>query len=413
MPGSWKPDQATPPGKPLPPAACREPGRTAERGEGESGRWHKGQESAVSNVPFTCYESNLLGRMVAMIHKDSDPVVAPNKYGQAGRDAERQMAFYLRRAFADSADVHVINDLRLTRNGETAQIDHLIVHKCGFFIIESKSSHGVIHVNANREFSRVFGRKKTGMRSPIEQARLQGELLRALLQDHRESLRGKFFAGLRQGGFLGCHIQVIAAVSDTGRIEGDRKVAPELLKADLVVELLREHVERHRRAASLAATLIDSMRGKDFDKGWGGWWFDEGELPKTVKFLLEHHQPRAASVVLPAGPTAQPTRPASPSAPKSTSPPKAPRPTPDPATATATAPNRNPIPTYICTKCQSTNLDLLFARSYYFKCRDCGGNTAIKNVCRACNQLTRTSKRRSEYFSVCDTCKTETLFFKV
>ena len=50
------------------------------------------------------------------------------------------MAHYLKRAFGDTSDIYVFNDLRLLRRGEIAQIDHLVVHRWGFAIIESKAS---------------------------------------------------------------------------------------------------------------------------------------------------------------------------------------------------------------------------------------------------------------------------------
>lgn len=65
--------------------------------------------------------------------RPSNPLLA------AGFDAEAQMAFYLRRAFGDATDVFVFHDLRLSRNGERAQMDHLVFHRFGFVIVESKS----------------------------------------------------------------------------------------------------------------------------------------------------------------------------------------------------------------------------------------------------------------------------------
>jgi hypothetical protein len=69
---------------------------------------------------------------------------------RAGFEAERQMAHYLHRAFATSADLYVINDLRLVdpeqpeQDGSpgVAQIDHLVLHRYGAFIVESKSVTG-------------------------------------------------------------------------------------------------------------------------------------------------------------------------------------------------------------------------------------------------------------------------------
>ena len=63
-----------------------------------------------------------------MIIKEIDPKTGNHKMTAAGIKAEKQMAFYLKRSFGDSEEIHVINDLRLGYKGEVAQFDHLIVH---------------------------------------------------------------------------------------------------------------------------------------------------------------------------------------------------------------------------------------------------------------------------------------------
>ncbi len=44
---------------------------------------------------------------------------------RAGEEAEKQMAFYLRRTFAKANDYYVLNDLRIVHGGSVAQIDQL------------------------------------------------------------------------------------------------------------------------------------------------------------------------------------------------------------------------------------------------------------------------------------------------
>ncbi|MCR9115470.1 MAG: NERD domain-containing protein, partial [bacterium] len=82
-----------------------------------------------------------------MIAKESNATQPTDKRQLAGFNAEKQMAFYLRRAFGESSDVFVFNDLRIVRNDEVAQIDHLVLHRYGFAIVESKSITGTVEVN--------------------------------------------------------------------------------------------------------------------------------------------------------------------------------------------------------------------------------------------------------------------------
>jgi len=78
-------------------------------------------------------------------HRDAD------RLSEAGAKAEEQMAFYLRRVFQEREDVLVFNDLRLVdENGDTAQIDHLVMHGRGFVLIKSKSVTTEIRVNGRR-----------------------------------------------------------------------------------------------------------------------------------------------------------------------------------------------------------------------------------------------------------------------
>lgn len=64
-----------------------------------------------------------------MILKDVDELATLDKYQKAGLSAEKQMAFYLKRAFGAEENILVINSLRLEKNDDAAQIDHLILHE--------------------------------------------------------------------------------------------------------------------------------------------------------------------------------------------------------------------------------------------------------------------------------------------
>ena len=122
---------------------------------------------------------------------------------RAGAAAERQMAHYLNRTFSQDPDAHVLHGLRLENRERpeqdgspgVCQIDHLIVHRLGMFIIESKSVTEEVRVrpdgSGGDEWSRMYHGKDMGMASPIQQARRQSEFLRAFLQQHRQQLVGR------------------------------------------------------------------------------------------------------------------------------------------------------------------------------------------------------------------------------
>ncbi len=305
-----------------------------------------------------------------MIVKQWEAKPTRDKRRLAGQEAEKQMAFYLRRRYAEVEEVLVYNDLRVERAGDVAQVDHLLLHRHGMIVIESKSVSGRVRVNAEREFVRVWSRGSEGMRSPILQARRQGELLRQVLVDHKHQLRNKKLLGLVQGGFKRCPIDVLVAISDGGRIEGSRRGVPELFKAEQVVDEADKIIERHRRGARLLTEI---------DGEWGLFSFERDEVERVAEFLLSQHTAGEEERAAPAARVCKV------------------------ATAEATA--------FECRGCASSNLEVRYGRSYYFKCLDCDANTPIKNTCDACAATTRTRKEKRQFFSECQACGTSVLFF--
>ncbi len=120
--------------------------------------------------------------------RDSREHLDNDKFSLAGADAEKQMAFYLRRVFATDKDVLVFNDLRYKDDtDDAAQIDHLVMHREGFIIIESKSVTSAVEINEHGEWTRFWNGNRQGMPSPIQQAKRQIDFLRRALHANKES----------------------------------------------------------------------------------------------------------------------------------------------------------------------------------------------------------------------------------
>ena len=154
-----------------------------------------------------------------MIIKEIDDKLQKDKFTISGIKAEKEMAFYLRRNFADADDVHIVNDLRFEHNGEIAQIDHLIIHEFGFIIIESRSVTTRVSINKANEWIRHFNGQK-GMKSPINQAKLQLKLLQKFLDSKKEDLDIKNRLG-SYSPLIKFNFEVLVAISDDGIIERD------------------------------------------------------------------------------------------------------------------------------------------------------------------------------------------------
>ena len=140
---------------------------------------------------------------------------------RAGYEAEKNLAFYLDRAFREAAyDYRVFHGLRVERGEEAAQIDHLVLHRYGLVLVESKAIVESVHINEHGEFTRWFKRRPQGMPSPLAQAKRQAELLRELLNEQKHNLRRIVRVGpfKKQAEFSEKRFRVIAAISDRGHL---------------------------------------------------------------------------------------------------------------------------------------------------------------------------------------------------
>ncbi|MFO0962588.1 MAG: nuclease-related domain-containing protein [Phycisphaerales bacterium] len=320
----------------------------------------------------------------------SDPAL------RAGVEAERQLAHYLHRAFAASDRLFVLHDLRIEDPAQpestgapgVCQIDHLIVHRFGVFIAESKSFQLPVVVQSDGSggdmWTRVVGGRTTGIPSPIQQARRQGELLRAYLQRHREQLLGKVglgmgllakaLAGTDQRGFSAMPVQLIVAIGDRGHVtrkggwrEPESPLRTFVTKADQVPAKIEEQLRRHESASGLLAAD---------DGAYGVWSMQLAEAARVADFLRASHTPlrRAAAAARAAAPSPAPAA-ATTAAPAAT-----PAATPPAAPAMPAPPAR-----LACSGCGRSDLNPLTGKyGCYWKCAACGANMKMPETCRRC-----------------------------
>ena len=229
---------------------------------------------------------------------------------RAGAAAEQQLAHYLHRRFQRDPEVSVLHQLRIVdadqpeANGSpgVCQIDHLVMHRWGFFLVESKSVTELVEVRSDRdggdEWTRTYRGKQQGMPSPIRQAKRQSEFLRTVLQSHRTELVGRVVLGLRtvarilwqtdQRGFGSAPMQLVIAVSDAGRIrrvdgwaEPQKPFRVYVTKADLVPDKIDAELDRHRTGANpLHVRPVGD---------YGVWRMTAGEVRRVAKFLAARH----------------------------------------------------------------------------------------------------------------------------
>lgn len=311
-----------------------------------------------------------------MILKELDLFDGQGKMELAGRRAEEQMAFYLRRFFGASADVDVLNYLRIDLNGEVAQMDHLVLHPYGLLIVESKSVSDSVQIGDDGQWKRWFNKKPSGMPSPITQAKMQASLLRQLLEKT-----------VKQKGFFDrVRLDVLVAISDGGTIQWPKSGAlPEVCKADQVPDRIGQRVDEFRRVRKEPDILTNAYRRAIAD------------------FLLKVHKPLERSVQKVEEPIP---------AYKVIS-----RNTPNALlandwgrTATAKSSAEN-LPAKACKYCKSSELEARHGQyGYYFYCRACEKNTGIKFACLACRGEGRIRKQGDSFFAECKACGASTLY---
>ena len=220
-----------------------------------------------------------------MICKDKDNQISHDIKVKAGIKQEQDVAFFLKRAFGDSPNIMVFNDLKLHHQGENAQIDHLVLYPYGFVLIESKSITGHVKVNQHSEWQRSYQGNWSGMRSPIKQVELQQQLLRKLLHEHKQNILPKMLFGKVQQGFGGRCWDNICAISSNAIIDrGDMPTDIEKLvvKSEFVVDKLNQIM-------NLPSGMFKALKPTTRPE------FSGEDMQAIKAFLLTQHQSEAAT----------------------------------------------------------------------------------------------------------------------
>lgn len=365
-----------------------------------------------------------------------------NARSKAGVAAEKQMAFYLNRGFAEADDIFVYNNLRFVRNDEVAQIDHLVLHRYGFTLIESKSITGKVEVNRHLEFVRV-GRKREGMKSPITQVEMQAELLQNLLNDDKESLRRKILLGMVQAEFGDVRFTKIVAISDNGEIIRKQCSPPELMKADRVVAEVRQLIklrdETQGFSGLIRRTVADKEKAKQMNEHDIAPLTGD-ELLRIHDFIRRQHRDAAKKVATANDAEVAASVPAKTRAPRKRSSGRD-KASKSSAGETRSSPERSHSqkssqtqgsqqqssetpprlreievkpaeystdgsqPSNVCQHCGGSQLRILYGPyGYYFECMECHRSTNIAVLCSGCGAKARVSKRKLEFSTKCKEC---------
>ncbi|WP_428503571.1 nuclease-related domain-containing protein [Roseateles sp.] len=157
---------------------------------------------------------------------------------QRGWQGERDAAFYIDSWKRDSDTHAVLHDLRLLADGETAQIDHLVISRTQrFYLFETKCFNGQMHINEQGEFSVEYpGERVFGVPSPLEQSRRHERILSKVLD--------RLGINARAGGaFSFHHIVLVHPKAVIHRPDAKRFDTRNVIKADMIARWHDEYVE--------------------------------------------------------------------------------------------------------------------------------------------------------------------------
>jgi hypothetical protein len=377
-----------------------------------------------------------------MIVLPFDPTPRGDANQARGHAAERQLAHDLGRAFADAdLDIQLYHGLRFPAprsawESDHTQIDHLIVHRYGMVIVESKTTggydRGVFYVDQHDQWERrPEGPRgpRYNMPSPVEQARRQAESLRVLLQNSPEPLLDKV-AGLLQQKFTRYFpIVTLVAIANNTRLDGPgaEQHAGTVMKAEKIVGRIREEIESHARHVGLVGFVRGAFTDPHSERGLFN--LSDAALGRIKDYLLKMHTPAPAATPAPSKPAMRTTNVAVPAEHASEARLRMDRRArfvggvhdfgSSPAEAAAvetearTAP-RSPqaagreapavrTEALTCRHCRSINVQPTYAKyGYCLKCDECNGFTPLSRTCTQCGNPNATiHKRGNEFYRAC------------
>jgi len=296
----------------------------------------------------------------------------PDYKRMAGERQESQVSYFLDRYFGSDDNYRILNNLEIEVNGFNSQIDHLVIYKAGFIVVESKSIQGAVRVNSLGEWERSYKDEWFGISSPVQQAAVQIDNLKALLRKNDSQLLGKLL-GLQQG-FASRQYKSVIAISSSARLDRDNipaDISRNIVKTEFLVDKIKELTQAAN--SGLKSFVKTEPR------------FAAEEMDRIYAFLKTYQKPDEQALKPEATPAVKP------------------------ADVLDTLGKR--VVMVSCKKCGETEaLSAQYGRyGYYVQCAKCSTNTALKHACPACGSgSTKTRKSKSDMYLDCQSCNEST-----
>lgn len=179
-----------------------------------------------------------------------------------GIQGEREAAHYIDNWLKDGVNHAVLHDLRISIDGETAQIDHLVINRAlRIYLFETKCFNGHLQINAQGEFTVRYGSGKAfGIASPLEQSRRHERVLARLLE--RLEITGR--AGMKPS-FQ--HVVLLHPKAIISRPDAKAFDTRDIVKADQIASWHERYVEE-RVGVGATLGMLANFHSSDTLKGW-------------------------------------------------------------------------------------------------------------------------------------------------
>ncbi|MDC6166990.1 nuclease-related domain-containing protein [Paucibacter sp. XJ19-41] len=205
-----------------------------------------------------------------------------------GIHGEREAAHYIDNWLKDGVNHAVLHDLRISVDGETAQIDHLVINRAlRIYLFETKCFNGHLQINAQGEFTVRYGSGKAfGIASPLEQSRRHERVLARLLE--RLGITGR--AGMKPS-FQ--HVVLLHPKAIISRPDSKAFDTRDIVKADQIASWHERYVEE-RVGVGATLGMLANFHSTDTLKGWAE-KLARQHRPQDQLALPEFMAPKAAS----------------------------------------------------------------------------------------------------------------------
>lgn len=178
-----------------------------------------------------------------------------------GIQGEADSAYYLDHLFKDSENHVVLHDLRFVVDGDTAQIDHLLISRgLGFFLLETKNYSGNVSINAHGEFTVDYDGDRFGVPSPIEQSHRHQRVLMRLFD--------RLGIDTRVGDLKFHHVVMFHPKAIIERPKASEFDTRNVIKADQFPSWREKYVDREISGAGILSAIVN-LRSFDTIKDWG------------------------------------------------------------------------------------------------------------------------------------------------